>query len=334
MILLTGGTGLLGSHLLLELLLQGKEVLAVKRPSSDLEEVRKVFARHSPQASELFASIQWQDVDLEDVDELKEAMSGVEQVYHCAAQVSFHPRDDRDMISFNVRSTENVVSACLATGVSRLLHVSSTSAIGDSPDLSPAHEGLIWSGSKNHTPYSVSKFQSEMVVWRGIEEGLNALIVNPAIILGAGFWKQGSSALFDRVAGGLKYSTAGKTGYVGVNDVVQAMTRLMDSDLKGERYILSSEDLTYAGIMEMIAAAMGKPRKMKLISPTSLRWLAKVDGARALISGMRKLTSIQARAAFRQSSYSTKKVTEAIGMEFTPLEKVVEEICADYLSEQ
>lgn len=334
MILVTGGTGLLGSHLLLELLLQQKEVLALKRPTSDLEEVRKVFARHPDGASGLFEKIQWKDVDLEDFEELKESLEGVEQVYHCAAQVSFHPRDDRDMISFNVRSTENVVTACLATDVKRLLHVSSTSAIGDSKDGSPAHEGLIWSGSKTHTPYSVSKFQSEMVVWRGIEEGLNALIVNPSIILGAGFWKRGSSALFDRVAGGLKYSTAGKTGYVGVKDVVLAMTRLMDSDLKAERFILSSEDLSYAGIMEKIAAALGQPRKMKLISPTSLRWLAQLDGARALISGMRKLTSIQARAAFRESSYSSKKVTDAIGMEFTPVEKVVDEICAHYLLEQ
>ena len=175
-----------------------------------------------------------------------------------------------------------MVNACLATGGKRLLHVSSSSAIGDSPDQGQAHEDLIWSGSKSHTPYSVSKFRSEMVVWRGIEEGLEAVIVNPTIILGAGFWERGSSALFDRVAGGLKYSTDGKTGYVGVKDVVMAMTRLMESDITGERFILSGGDYTYAGIMEMIAAALGSPRTMKLLSPSALRWLARLDAARGI----------------------------------------------------
>ena len=334
MILVTGGSGLLGSHLLLDLLRQHEEVIAVKRPGSDLEEVKKVFARHSGEAKELFRLIDWVDLDLEEPNEVERAMIDVDRVYHCAAQVSFHPRDDQQMIRFNVKSTENVINACLAVGGKRLLHVSSTSAIGDSPDGTAAHEGLIWSGSKSHTPYSVSKFRSEMAVWRGIEEGLEAVIVNPSIILGAGFWQQGSSALFDRVAGGLKFSTPGKTGYVGIKDVVSAMTQLMESDIRGERYILSAGDFTYAGIMEMIAAELGSPRSMKLLSPAALRRLARLDAARGLFTGKRKLTSIQARAAFNQSSYTSRKVCEALGFEFTPVEKVVEEICAHYSAEQ
>jgi dihydroflavonol-4-reductase len=331
MILVTGGTGLLGSHLLLELVRQHEEVIAVKRPSSDLEEVKKVFARHSGEADALFGRIDWVDLNLEEGLEVERAMIDVDRVYHCAAQVSFHPRDDRQMIAYNVRSTENVVNACLATGGKRLLHVSSSSAIGSSPDETPAHEGLIWSGSKSHTPYSVSKFQSEMMVWRGMEEGLEALIVNPTIILGAGFWERGSSALFDRVAGGMKYSTNGKTGYVGVYDVVMAMTGLMESDLKGERFILSSGNYTYAAIMEMIALALGSPRSMKLLSPSSLRWLARLDASRGLLTGKRKLTSIQAKAAFNESTYSSDKVSKALAFEFTPVEKVVEDVCAFYL---
>jgi dihydroflavonol-4-reductase len=311
---------------------QHEEVIAVKRPSSDLEEVKKVFARHSGEAEALFGRIDWVDLNLEEGQEVERAMIDVDRVYHCAAQVSFHPRENRQMIAYNVRSTENVVNACLTTGGKRLLHVSSSSAIGSSPDETPAHEGLIWSGSKSHTPYSVSKFQSEMTVWRGIEEGLEALIVNPTIILGAGFWERGSSALFHRVARGMKYSTNGKTGYVGVYDVVMAMTRLMESDLKGERYILSSGNYSYAEIMEMIASALGSPRNMKLLSPRSLRWLARLDASRGLLTGKRKLTSIQAKAAFNESTYSSDKVSEALGFEFTPVEKVVEDVCAFYLA--
>ncbi len=330
MILVTGGTGLLGSHLLLELVREHEEVVAVKRPSSSLEEVRKVFSRYSREAEELFRLIDWADIDLEDSIEVERAMIDVDRVYHCAAQVSFNPRDDRRMIEYNVKSTRNVVNACLAVGGIRLLHVSSSSAIGKSPDGSQANEGLIWSGSKSHTPYSVSKFRSEMEVWRGMEEGLDAVIVNPTIILGAGFWDRGSSAIFPRIDGGLKYSTPGLTGYVGVNDVVSAMTLLMESEISGERFILSAGDYTYAGIMEMIASALGSPRSMKQLSPSALRRLARLDAFRGFFTGKRALTSIQAAAAFSKSTYSSKKVCDAIGFEFTTVEKVVEEVARQY----
>jgi len=332
MILVTGGTGLLGSHLLLELVRKHEEVVAVKRPSSKLEEVKKVFTRHSSEGLELFRLIDWVDIDLEEGMDVERALIDVDQVYHCAAQVSFHPRDDRQMISYNVKSTENVVNACLATGGKRLVHVSSSSAIGKSQDEKPAHEGLIWSEGKSSTPYSVSKFRSEMEVWRGIEEGLEAVIVNPTIILGAGFWERGSSALVGRVAGGLKYSTSGETGYVGVVDVVSAMTRLMESDIKGERFILSAGNYAYAEMMEMIAAALGSPRSMKRLSPAVLRRLAQLDAFRGLFTGKRSLTSIQAAAAFGKSAYSSEKISTALGFEFTPVEKVVKEVAAHYLA--
>jgi len=330
MILVTGGTGLLGSHLVLALEGQDEVAVAVKRPSSDLEEVRRVFARYSSEGEDLFKLIDWVDIDLEMSMDVERTLIDVDRVYHCAAQVSFHPRDDKKMISYNARSTENIVNACLATGGKRLLHVSSTSAIGKCPDDKAAHEGHIYAGGKNTTPYSVSKFRSEMEVWRGIEEGLEAVIVNPAIILGAGFWNRGSSALFSRVGDGLKYSTSGTTGYVGVHDVVSAMTRLMNSDIKGERFILSAGDHSYAGIMEMIAGELGSPRKMKLLSPAALRRLARLDAFRGLFTGRRSLTSVQAAAAFGKSTYTSEKIRTALDFEFTPVEKVVKDVAAHY----
>lgn len=334
MILVTGGTGLLGSHLLLQLVREHEEVVAVKRPSSDLEEVKKVFTRFSSEGEDLFRLIDWVDIDLEMDTEVERAMIDVDRVYHCAAQVSFHPRENKQMIAYNVKSTENIVNACLATGGKRLLHVSSSSAIGKCPDGLPAHEGLIWAGGKGATPYSVSKFRSEMEVWRGIEEGLEAVIINPTIILGAGFWERGSSALFGRVGGGLKYSTTGTTGYVGVHDVVSAMTRLMETDIKGERFILSAGDYSYAEIMEMISGALGTPRKMKILSPTTLRRLARLDAIRGLFTGKRSLTSIQAAAAFGKSTYSSEKISTALDFEFTPVEKVVKDVAAHYLADK
>lgn len=337
MILLTGGTGLLGSHLLLSLVREKKQVVALKRPSSNLEEVRRVFGYYTRSAEELedlFGRIRWIDADLMDQVEMVQVLEGmeegVEQVYHCAGMVSFQPRDRQKMVRFNTGSTSNVVFACQAAGVKKLLHVSSTSAIGRPPEDSPATEGLIWSAGKTSTGYALSKFRSEMEVWRGMEEGLNAVIVNPSIILGSGFWDRGSSSMFSRVAGGLNYAAPGITGYVGIQDVVEAMRRLMDSDISGERFILSEGNYSYQQVFAMIGQALGKARELKEVTPFLLKTLTRLDAFAGLFRGSRQITSEHIRAAFGEVRFSSEKVHKAIGMEFTPLEQVIEEVAANY----
>ena len=333
MILLTGGTGLLGSHLLLSLVREHKEVVALKRPSSDLEEVKRVFAYAAGSEDELealFGRIRWVDADLLNQADMEEALEGVDQVYHCAAMVSFQPRDRRKMIRFNTDSTACMVNACQAKGVKKLLHVSSTSAIGKSPDGLPATEAMIWAHSKTSTGYAVSKFRSEMEVWRGMEEGLNAVIINPSIILGSGFWDRGSSSMFSRVAGGLKYAAPGVTGYVGVADVVKAMIHLMNSDIAGERFLLSEGDYSYQQVFGMIGKALGVSRNLKLVTPSLLKNLARLDAFASIFRGKRSLTSEHIRAAFGETHYSSEKIKEAIGMAFTPLEQVIEHVAEQY----
>ncbi|MEA3462962.1 MAG: NAD-dependent epimerase/dehydratase family protein [Bacteroidota bacterium] len=333
MILVTGGTGLLGSHLLLGLVREHAEVVALKRPSSDLEEVKRVFGYHcsgEEESAELFGRIRWLHADLLNQAELEEALQDVDRVYHCAAMVSFQPRDRQKMIRFNSRSTASLVNACLNTGVKKLLHVSSTSAIGRSPDGSPATESMIWTHTKTSTGYAVSKFRSEMEVWRGMEEGLNAVIVNPSIILGPGFWERGSSSMFSRVAGGLKYAAPGITGYVGIQDVVEAMIRLMNSDISGERYILSEGDYSYLQVFGMIAESLGVPRNLKKVTPSLLQKLMRLDSFAALFRGIRLITSEHVRAAFGEVHFSSEKVKKAIDMEFTPLEQVIGQVAEHY----
>ena len=333
MILVTGGTGLLGSHLLAELTKHNKEVIALKRPSSRLQEVRRVFVYYAgseDESQEPYERIRWMDADLLNQVEMEEILEGVDQVYHCAGMVSFQPRDRRKMIRFNAGSTAFMVNACLSSGVRKLVHVSSTSAIGRSSDNSPATESMIWSHGKTSTGYAESKFRSEMEVWRGMEEGLNAVIVNPSIILGAGFWKRGSSAMFDRVAGGLKYATPGITGYVGVQDVVGAMIRLMNSDISGERFIISEGDYSYRQIFEMIGEALGKDGHMKAVSPSLLRTVVRLDAFVSLFRGSRQITSELVKAAFEEAHFSSEKVKSAIAMEFTPLDKVIAEVASQY----
>jgi len=292
-----------------------------------------VFSYYTGEAEDLFGLIDWVDMDLMSYQDVERLMIDIDQVYHCAAQVSFQPGDARQMLAFNVGSTENIVNACQATGVKRLLHVSSSSAIGRAPDGNPADETLIWARNKNNTAYGASKFKSEMVVWRGIEEGLQAVIVNPGIILGPGYWNRGSSEMFRRVSGGLRHATPGMTGYVGVQDVVSAMTQLMASEISGERFILSSGDFTYAEMLELIAAGLGMPGKMKLVTPSTLRFLARLDAIRGTFNGKRMLTSEQAKAAFSRSRYSSEKIRETIGFGFTPIRDVVQRVAELYLAD-
>ena len=278
----------------------------------------------------LLKLIDWVDVDLLNYAEVEGVMIDIEQVYHCAATVSFQPRDRQWMIDYNTRSTANIVNACLATSVEKLLHVSSSSAIGRSPEGSPADETMIWARTKSSTGYSVSKFKSEMEVWRGIEEGLKAVIVNPTIILGPGFWNRGSSSMFSRVAGGLKFATPGVTGYVGIQDVVSAMTRLMDSEISGERYILNSGDFSFREVFEMIASSLGRPRSLKPVKPSTLRLLSSLDAFAGLFTRKRRITSEHVRAAFGESRFSSEKIHKAIGMEFTPVDEVIKHVAGHY----
>lgn len=336
MILVTGGTGLLGSHLLLGLVREHKEVVALKRPSSRLDEVKRVFGYHTGGAdelTELFGRIRWVDADLLNQADMEQMIQDVDQVCHCAAMVSFQPRDRQKMIRFNTDSTACMVDACLAAGVKKLLHVSSTSAIGKPPAGSPATESMIWSRTRTSTGYAESKFRSEMEVWRGIEEGLNAVIVNPSIILGPGFWERGSSSMFSRVAGGLKYAAPGVTGYVGVQDVVSAMIQLLKSDISGERFILSEGDYSYQQVFEMIGRSLGVSRELKQVTPSLLRNLSRLDSFSALFSGKRRITSEHILAAFGEVRFSAEKVRRALDMEFTPLKQVIGEVAEQYRKE-
>ncbi len=345
MILVTGGTGLLGSHLLLELVKAHEKIVAVKRPSSDLEEVKRVFSYYTNEADELFKLIDWVDVDLLNYDDVERVLIDVDQVYHCAATVSFQPGDRKSMIEFNRESTANVVNACVAMGVDKLMHVSSSSAIGKAPAGSEATESMIWARTKTRTGYAESKFKSEMEAWRGMEEDLKTVIVNPTIIFGPGFWDRGSSSMFSRVAGGLKYATPGVTGYVGVQDVVSAITSLIASDISGEGFILTSGDFSYQEIFEKIAAALngsngspsadspGSPRPLKLVSASTLKFLARLDGFVGFFTGRRRITSEHVHSAFGVSRYSNEKIRNATGMEFSPMDKVVENVAGFYRSD-
>ncbi len=250
-ILVTGGTGFIGAYLLHYLVRQGYDnIRATKRPQSPMTLVRPIADR-----------IEWIDADLLDVADLALAMKGVCKVYHAAAVVSFNGADAKMMRQVNVEGTANVVNLALEEGVEKLLHVSSIAALGTPKNGSLISEEAKWEPGHQGTNYGLTKHLAEMEVWRGMAEGLRVVVVNPANVLGSGFWvgRASTAQLFYTIWQGLKFYPVGSTGWVDVRDVVRFMVRLMESNIEGERYILSAENRDFKWVFERIATAIGKP---------------------------------------------------------------------------
>ncbi|HEY0894924.1 MAG TPA: NAD-dependent epimerase/dehydratase family protein, partial [Sphingobacteriaceae bacterium] len=243
MILVTGATGFLGSEVVRQLKAQNRPVIGLKRSDSVIP------------ALLLDSAISWRHADLLNYFDLEEALEGVTQVFHCAARVSFDPAEKKEMIRVNRESTANIANLCLEKSI-RLLHVSSVSAIGEAKNGGPASEKDLWMFSHRQTGYAISKYESEMEVWRAVAEGLDALIVNPSIILGAHAGYSGSGRLFQQVRKGLRFYPKGGCGLIDVRDVVSVMLRLMDSGISGERFIINAENWSYRNLFSEIAAHM------------------------------------------------------------------------------
>jgi dihydroflavonol-4-reductase len=322
MILLTGGTGLVGSHLLYELTKNGTNVRALKRKDSNPDIVQKIFAWYNPDGfQEQFSLIEWVDGDLSDITSLQEAVRGVEHVYHCAAVVSFVPSERPNMLRINIDGTANLVNACLLEGVDKLCHCSSIAAVGRPDKGTWVDESLIWKTSRRNSYYSISKFGAEREVWRGSEEGLSVVIVNPSVIIGPGDPNRSSARLFTTVKNGLRFYSSGATGFVDVRDVAWAMKELMEQNIVNERYILNSENLSYRELFEIFARyARVKPPFFKAGKALSeIAW--RMEKARSLVTGSNPLiTSETARSANSRYSFSNEKIINELNCKFRTVE--------------
>jgi dihydroflavonol-4-reductase len=318
MVLITGATGFLGSELALQLVEGGVNVRCTKRASSSIPEILKPFAKQ----------IEWVEADLMDVFALERALAGAAQVYHCAAWVSLKQADKKDMIRVNVTGTANLVNLCMDYDC-RLVHVSSVAAIGIAKPGDLITENHHLDQATETDGYALSKLESEMEVWRGIAEGLNAVIVNPSIIIGASAGTSGSGELFDRVHKGLKFYTSGSCGFVDVKDVAKCMIALMNSDIMAERFIISAENCTFRQITTEIAEGFGIKPPSIYASPwmMSVAWRAARLWA-ALTGTKPALDKVSAQSASMTRDYDNSKIKKAIGIEFRPVSESVKEICA------
>jgi dihydroflavonol-4-reductase len=333
MILVTGGTGLLGSHLLYELARTGRKVRAIKRETSDVSMVRKVFSYYCGNPDELLKNVEWFDADLMDFGAIEDALEGVGEVYHAGAVVSFYPKDHGAMLKVNIEGTANLVTLSMDKGVGKFCYVSSVASLGRGENGKPTNEEDFWIPSRRKTIYSISKYGAEREVWRGMEEGLNAVIVNPSFILGPGFWAD-NSGLFRLVWEGLKYYTDAVNGYVDARDIVKAMILLMDRSIFNERFILSAETVSYARLFGMMATYLEKPAPSVVVPGfvTSLAW--KIDAVRTFITRSEPVLTREMAQTMRQNyTYTNEKIRKTLDFEFMPLEQSIKEICEIYKKE-
>lgn len=334
MILVTGGTGFLGSHLLFRLTEVNKSVRALKRSKSSVDAVKKVFSYYTDNVEEFFGRIRWVEGDILDPFSLEDALDGVTAVYHAASSVSFDPSDRLSVINNNIEGTSNLVNACLRNDVGKFCHVSSVAAIGKGNEGELTGESDIWKYSKRKSGYSVGKFHSEMEVWRGINEGLNAVIVNPSVILGPGNWRSGSPSFFSRIYRGMKYYTKGVTGFVDVRDVCSCMTGLMENRVSGERFILNSENLSYREMFDLIAGALGKPGPKVHASDRMVETGWRLEWLRSkMFFSKPAFTKEMARAGRSRTFYSNQKIRETIPVTFRPVRETVEWTAGIFLKE-
>lgn len=318
-ILVTGGTGFLGSTLIKLLIEQGHAVLATKRSSSAIPEMLK--------SSSL---IEWIDADVTDYFALADIFVNINQVYHCAAKVSYQKEDAYELFQVNVEGTAHIVNLCLEHQA-RLVHVSSIAALGSRKDNKPVNEADKWEYDPKMSNYALSKYKSELEVWRGINEGLDAVIVNPSVIMGLGSYKKGSGAIFELVNNGIKIFTGGSVGIVDVEDVTKIMFQLMNSDIKSERFILNSENISNKELLYRIAQLIDKkPPTLKANNlMLSAAWrMAKVL---SLMTGKKPvITEESVQAADSLLAFSNEKITKAINYSFKPLNHTLQEIANTY----
>jgi len=330
MILVTGGTGLVGSHLLLHLLEKGENVRAIYRNSKNIAKVNSLFDYYSK--GNLAHKIDWIEGDILDIPSLEIAFENVDYVYHCAGFISFDPKDENLLRKINIEGTANIVNFCIAKKIAKLCHVSSIATLGDlALNETIITENTEWNPEKLHSDYAISKYGAEMEIWRGQQEGLKVVIVNPGVIFGPHFWNQGSGAFFNTVKKGIPFFTNGSTAYVAVTDVVKVMYQLMNSDCNSERFIVIAENITYKDIIYLIASKIGASKPKIEATSWLLKLAWKLDWLLSLVfRTKRKITKNNSLSLQNSDVISNEKIKKYLNYSFEEISNYVDLIAVDF----
>ena len=334
MVLVTGGTGLVGAHLLLHLAESETTVRAIYREPKSIEKTKSLFKLY--QKEYLFSKIDWVQADIIDVPTLEIAFKNVDFVYHCAGLISYDPNDEDLLRKVNIEGTANIVNFCIDNKIKKLCHVSSIAALGNQQ----SHETEIseeteWNPETAHSDYAISKYGAEMEIWRGQQEGLDVVIVSPGVIFGAGFWNQGSGLFFSYIKNEFPFYTNGSTGYVGVTDVVKIMIRLMNSTIVSERFTVVAENLTFKKVIFLIAENLNAKKPKIEAKPwmTAIGWRLDLFIS-TIFRTKRKLSKYSANSLHSSDFISNEKIknpeVSGLNFEFQSIDSVIKEVCAKH----
>ena len=324
MIFVTGGTGLLGSHLLVQLCQQHDAIRAIYRSEEKVNQLKKLFIYYlMDDWQKHFDKIEWCKGDILDIPFLQDAMDGCTHIYHCAALVSFYRKDFNSCMKINREGTANVVNVCLEKNVTKLCYVSSTAAIGGE-NHQLIDERHKWKNTPTTSGYSISKYSAEKEVWRGIEEGLNAVMVNPCVILGAGNWNDSSLTIFRTMQKGVRFYPPGANAQVDARDVAEIMVQLMNSEINSQRFLCIGSNQSFKELMTAIANETG----VKAPTIAVKRWM--VEPVRILAGIVsfftRKKPSITREtinSLFGDLRYDNSKICQTLNFKFRSLEDTI-----------
>lgn len=326
MVLVTGGTGLVGAHLALHLIENGETVRAIYRNPENIQKTKALFSLYKKES--LFEKIEWVSADIIAIPSLELAFENIEYVYHCAALISFDPKDEDIIRKTNIEGTANIVNFCISKNIKKLCFISSIAALGDLKEFEEIiTEETEWNPEKPHSDYAISKYGAEMEVWRGQQEGLEVLIVNPGVIIGPGFQEQGSGVFFKKIQEGFPFYTKGSTGFVAVKDVVRISFELMKSTIHNDRFTLIAENMVYREFLNTIADALKAKRPSIHASPFLVTFFSKIDWFISnVFSQKRKLDRETAKSSFSVSRYSNEKIKNVLDTDFVDIKKYIKEI--------
>lgn len=322
-ILVTGGTGLIGSYLLRKLVASGyQNIFGLKRSTSPLHLLEGVYDK-----------VRWFDADVRDSVSMHDHFIGVDTVIHCAGMISFWPKEFREMYDVNVIGTANVVNLSLEHGVNQFIHLSSIEALGKNEDDSPIDERTEYKEEMQHTKYANTKYLGELEAWRGQAEGLNTVIYNPALVLGAYYWDHGPMSMIKEIYQGLNYYPQGSIAMIDVRDLVDVIVSNLDNkSLQGERIILGSYNQKFKKIFDSIAANLEVSKPTKALKDNLAQLVIFFEKIKSLFSGSKPLINKETYlVANQQLSYSFDKINQKASFNPIPFEKTIADICSSFL---
>ncbi|MCB0452260.1 MAG: NAD-dependent epimerase/dehydratase family protein [Aequorivita sp.] len=330
MILVTGGTGLVGSHLLYFLLKENERVRAIHRKNSDIDSVKNVFALYTSEVDSLFNKIEWVEANITEIPALTVAFKNITKVYHCAAFITFNPSKYKILKKVNIEGTANIVNLCLANNIEKLCYVSSVATLGNNLNNQLITEETSWNPDEKNSVYAITKYGAEMEVWRGTQEGLDAVIVNPGLILGTSPDNGGSGLIISLGTSGIPFYPSGAMGIVDVKDVVKAMLQLMNSEVKNGQFILVGENVTYKELLSRLALIFNKKPPTKKLPKNLMFFLSGMDWlSNKLFNTKRRIVKATVRSMFTLSFYDSSKIKNTLGFQFIPTEETLKRILAE-----